>query len=101
MRSRKQARGFRTWRNRNIVEHLEAFGPPVLLQNGSRLRAFAENWYGATQDVDDFLYFHLDHGIGGAIVLSGNLVEGPSHGAGEFGHMPLLHKELSARGIRR
>lgn len=78
--------GFRGWQQVKFVEPFRRFGKPVFLQNGSRLRALAENWYGAAEDVDDFLYFHLDTGIGGAIVIDGLLLEGPSHGAGEFGH---------------
>ena len=79
--------GFRNWRLVQLREPFRQFGKPVFLQNGSRLRGLAENWYGAAADIDDFLYFHLDTGIGGAIVMDGALLEGPSHGAGEFGHM--------------
>ena len=75
------------WRDRQMLDPFRRFERPVFLENGSRLRALAENWYGATEDIDDFIYFHLDTGIGGAIVMDGMLVEGPSHGAGEFGHM--------------
>ncbi|MFH0963086.1 MAG: ROK family protein [Planctomycetota bacterium] len=70
-----------------MVEPFRRFGKTVVLQNDSRLRALAENWYGTAQDIDDFLYFNVGRGVGGAIVLGGVLVEGPSHGAGEFGHV--------------
>jgi len=75
------------WKDKRIINGLSHLDKPVFLQNGSRLQALAENWYGAASDVDDFLFFHLDAGIGGAIVLDGILVKGPWHGAGEFGHM--------------
>lgn len=75
------------WRDVQMVKPFLQFGKPVFLQNGSRIRAEAENWNGAAQDVDDFLYFHLGYGIGGAIVLDGEVLEGPRHGAGEFGHV--------------
>jgi len=75
------------WKGAQMVEPFKHFRKPLLLQNGSRLRAVAESWYGVAQDVQDFLYFHLDRGIGGAVVLDDSLVIGPSHGAGEFGHM--------------
>ena len=74
------------WRDKQLLAPFRRFGMPLFLQNGSRLRALAENWYGAARDVEDFLYFHLDTGIGGAIVTRGMIAEGPSHGAGEFGH---------------
>ena len=75
------------WRDIQMVKPFLRFGRPVFLQYGSRIRAKAENWYGVAQDVDDFLYFHLGHGIGGAVVLDGEVLEGPRHGAGEFGHV--------------
>jgi len=75
------------WGPGQLVEPFARFRKQTFLQNGSRLRAMAENWYGAAEDVEDFLFFHLGQGIGGAIVLDGLLVAGPSHGAGEFGHV--------------
>ena len=75
------------WGAGKFVQPFRRFGKQIFLQNGARLRAVAENWYGAAVDCEDFLYFHLDRGIGGAIVLNGSLIEGPSHGAGEFGHI--------------
>jgi len=75
------------WRDRQLLPPFRRYGKQLFLQNGSRLRALAESWYGASQDAADFLYFHLDAGIGGAIVMHGELAQGPSHGAGEFGHM--------------
>ncbi|MBM3803665.1 MAG: ROK family transcriptional regulator [Acidimicrobiia bacterium] len=75
------------WGPGSFVKPFSRFGKQTFLQNGSRLRAMAENWYGAAQDLENFLFFHLGQGIGGAIVLDGLLVAGPSHGAGEFGHV--------------
>ena len=85
--------GTGSWQGTNLQAPLRGLPRQVLLQNGSRLRALAENWYGAARDVDDFVYFHLDSGIGGAVVLGGTLMDGPAYGAGEFGHMPLSAKE--------
>ncbi|MDP6113263.1 MAG: ROK family protein [Planctomycetota bacterium] len=88
------------WKQEPILGAFRCYGKPLFMQNGSRLRALAENWYGAAQDVDDFLYFHLDSGIGGAIVLNDTLLEGPSHGAGEFGHLLTDSEEFCACGER-
>ena len=75
------------WTNKQMLKPFQDFRAQPFLQNVAHLCAVAENWYGVAQDVEDFLYFHLDAGIGGAIVIDGVLAEGPSHGAGEFGHM--------------
>lgn len=89
------------WGSGQFVKSFQRFGKQTFLQNGSRLRAVAENWYGAAEDVDHFLFFHLDRGIGGAIVLDGILLEGPSHGAGEFGHVVMdPHGPLCPCGAR-
>lgn len=65
------------------------FGVEPVLDNNSRLVALAETRAvsGAGVGSDDLLYFHLDAGVGGGLVLRGEIVYGPSGRAGEFGHI--------------
>ncbi len=86
------------WRKEPMFDAFRSYRKPLFLQNPYRLRAISENWYGAAQDLDDFLYFHLGQSIGGAVVLNGELLEGPSHGAGEFGHVHTPYPEICPCG---
>lgn len=75
------------WRDVPVREALtEASGLPVVVGNDANLGALAEQLYGAARDVDDVVYLNGGpSGIGGALIVHGNLVSGASGYAGEFG----------------
>ncbi|WP_030181383.1 ROK family transcriptional regulator [Streptomyces sp. NRRL S-813] len=61
---------------------------PVSSDNEANAAALAELWYGAgTEGVRSFLYVSGEIGIGGALVLEGELLRGAHDFAGEIGHM--------------
>ncbi|MGW4736216.1 ROK family protein [Streptomyces shenzhenensis] len=61
---------------------------PVSSDNEANAAALAELWYGAgTEGVRSFLYLTGEIGIGGALVLGGELLRGAHGFAGEIGHM--------------
>ncbi|MCI0586771.1 MAG: ROK family protein [Planctomycetes bacterium] len=62
-----------------------ATGARVLLENDANVAALGERWRGA--GGDDFLLFTLGTGVGGGLILSGELWIGPGGMAGEFGHV--------------
>ena len=45
--------------------------------------------WGAAAGYDDFVFFKIDAGVGGAIVVNRKVLMGKAGGAGEFGHMPI------------
>lgn len=49
--------------------------------------ALAEKLYGGGKDLDDFLWITVSNGIGGGLVLGGQVYPGASMGAGEIGHI--------------
>lgn len=74
------------------VDLREFFGPmfpgvPIFCDNESNCSAIAEMTWGAAQGHDDFIVYTLSLGVGGAIVVGGNVLRGIAGGAGEFGHM--------------
>ena len=72
----------------DIAAHIEhRFGTSPLFENNARLVALAEMHFGTARDVDDLLYVHLDEGVGGGIVLSRRIMDGPHGRAGEVGHI--------------
>lgn len=61
---------------------------PVSSDNEANTAALAELWYGAgTEGVRSFLYLTGEIGIGGALVLGGELLRGAHGFAGEIGHV--------------
>ncbi|MFB9973874.1 ROK family protein [Allobacillus sp. GCM10007489] len=74
----------------NIKEILESeFGLPVTVDNDVNCAAVGEYWKDAAKQVDQFLCMTLGTGIGGAIVINGEIYDGAAYSAGEFGHMNL------------
>ncbi|GEN46634.1 ROK family protein [Alkalibacillus haloalkaliphilus] len=74
----------------NVAERLrEAVGLNVSVENDVNSMAIAESWYGAAQDVGNFICIALGTGIGGAAYTDGQLYTGSRFSAGEFGHILL------------
>jgi glucokinase len=58
----------------------------VRLDNDVSVAALGEGKHGAAQDADEFLAVWVGTGVGGGLVLDGELRRGQSGGAGEIGH---------------
>ena len=91
-----------TWAGVNIPEVFgRALELPVFADNESNCAAIAEMTYGAALGVQDFIYFTVDLGVGGAVVSRGRVLTGVAGAAGEFGHMTIdPHGELCRCGNR-
>jgi glucokinase len=79
------------WRDeplKSIVE--KAVGIPVIVENDANAAAWGEFRFGAGADVDELLMVALGTGIGGGIVLRGELFRGTFGIAGEFGHIKMV-----------
>jgi glucokinase len=63
--------------------------PPqaVILENDASVAALAEHWLGAGRGESDLLTVTLGTGVGGGLVLGGELYSGPGGMAGEIGHV--------------
>ena len=62
-------------------------GLPVALDNDANCAAYGEWWLGAGRGADRLVGLTLGTGIGGGIVLGGEIYHGASDAAGEAGHM--------------
>ncbi|MGB0953033.1 MAG: ROK family protein [Planctomycetota bacterium] len=69
----------------------EACGCPVQLENDANVAALGEARCGAGQDHEDFLFVTIGTGIGGGLLLGGELFIGPGGMGGEFGHLTVGH----------
>lgn len=73
---------------RRAVERLaERYGAEAHVENNLRLNALAETTWGAGHGHDSVIYFHLEDGVGGGVVIDGRLFRGANGAAGEFGHV--------------
>lgn len=79
------------WREVNLKATLEkATGLPVVIENDANAAAWGEFAYGAGADVDDLLLVTVGTGVGGGIVLDGQLFRGAFGVGAEIGHMRVV-----------
>ncbi len=78
------------WRNVPVRRHVqETFGLPTAFQNDANAAAYGECWAGAGRGARSMVLFTLGTGVGGGIIVGGNIIEGEhSHGA-EVGHIKI------------
>ena len=82
------------WGVFNIAEELSRLtGFPVKAGNDANVAALGEYWKGGGKGCENMVFVTLGTGVGGGIVIGGNLLHG-SHGSGaEIGHMVLDPRE--------
>ena len=69
-----------------IKEIIEGeFHVPVAVQNDVNSAAIGEAFYGAGRGANDFLCLTYGTGVGGAIIVNGEVYTGAGYSAGEFG----------------
>lgn len=68
----------------------ERLGRPVVVANDVNCGAVAEHRVGAGQGVDDLMAVFVGTGVGGGLVLDGQLVDGTRGMAGEIGHLTVV-----------
>ena len=87
------------WGVFSIAEELSKLtGFPVKAGNDANVAAMGEFWKGGGQGCENMVFVTLGTGVGGGIVINGQLLHG-THGAGaEIGHMVLNPKETATCG---
>lgn len=70
---------------RDIVA--ERTGLPVVLDNDGNVAALAEHLYGAARGTDDVVMVTVGTGIGGGLILGGNVYRGSIGAGAELGHV--------------
>jgi len=86
-----------SWKDYAIVAEMQRrTGRPVSFQNDANAAAYGEFWLGSGQADQSMLLLTLGTGVGGGIVIEGDLVSGTNSFAGEVGHM-LVNPSPDAR----
>ncbi len=76
------------WKDVRIRDSLrEKTGLPVTLENDGNAAAYGEYRYGAGVGHDDLVMLTLGTGVGGGVILNGEIIHGHFDNAAELGHM--------------
>lgn len=79
------------WIGTNLVEKLEdRYKIPAVLENDVNCAALGEKWLGAGKNSENFVCLTIGTGIGGGIILNGDIFRGDTYVAGEFGHIQIV-----------
>lgn len=79
------------WRDEGVRARLaERWSAPVVLDNDANCAARAELLHGAAGEAENAIVVTLGTGIGGAVVLDGEVYRGHNGMAGEYGHMQVV-----------
>ncbi|NJP08699.1 MAG: ROK family protein [Leptolyngbyaceae cyanobacterium RU_5_1] len=78
------------WHDVPLADWLEAkTGQPVIVANDANCAGLGEAWLGAGRQFRNLIMLTLGTGVGGAIILNGELFVGPHGAAGELGLITL------------
>lgn len=90
------------WGVTPVAQQLEELsGLKVRVANDANVAALGENWMGSGKGFDSIVMVTLGTGIGGGIVIDGQILTGATGAAGEIGHMTVNEQELEACGCGR
>ena len=79
------------WENVDIVKKMGEFLPiPIRIANDADCAALGETVAGAGKECQDVIMLTLGTGVGGGVVLDGNIFSGGGIGGSELGHMVIV-----------
>lgn len=70
---------------REELQHLT--GLPVVIENDANVAALGEMWKGAGDGARDVVCITLGTGVGGGVIVNGDIAHGVKGAAGEIGHI--------------
>jgi glucokinase len=76
----------------------ERIGLPVYLDNDANVAALAEHLYGAGRGARNVVMLTIGTGIGGGLILDGEIYRGSTGGAAELGHIVIVEDGLPCQG---
>ncbi len=79
------------WNDVEVLHEVQLEPAPLgpTLENEANLAALGELWFGGNRGLTDFVHVSGEIGIGGGIVVGGELFRGRNGMAGELGHIVL------------
>ena len=78
------------WHNIPLKDIIQReFSLPTYLDNDATVAALGEHYFGGGVGIENLVYVTVGTGIGGGIIIGGQLYRGASGSAGEIGHMTI------------
>lgn len=79
------------WRDHPLRERLaEGISVPIVIENDANAAGWAEYAFGVGRGTKDMVMLTIGTGLGGAVIVGGNLVRGAYGVAAEIGHMRVV-----------
>ncbi|QHS22756.1 ROK family glucokinase [Virgibacillus sp. MSP4-1] len=76
------------WKDFHLKQRLEEFlNMDAYILNDANLAALGEHWTGAGRDSDQLIAVTLGTGVGGGIIVNGEVINGVNGTGGEIGHI--------------
>lgn len=80
-----------SWREFPLRSSLrEAMGLDVFIDGDARALALAEGTFGGAKDISSYVSMVVSTGVGGGIILNGELLDGDTGNAGHIGHLNVV-----------
>lgn len=76
------------WKNVRVKKILsKKIKLPIVVDNDANMHAIGEHFFGAGKNINNFVLLTLGTGIGGGLILNGEIFHGDHGFAGEVGHL--------------
>lgn len=90
------------WGIFNVEETLsELIDLPVKAGNDANVAALGEMWQGGGKGYKNVVMVTLGTGVGGGIIIDGNIISGTNGAGGEIGHIKVVKNETETCGCRK
>lgn len=90
------------WEGVHVTElATEAFDRPAVLDNDATAGAAAEHRFGAGRGTRNMVYLTVSTGVGGGVILDGQVYRGATGNGGELGHVTVDWHGRECRGCGR
>ncbi|SFD54085.1 glucokinase [Lentibacillus persicus] len=75
------------WKNIDLSSEMHSYsGLPVYAANDANVAALGENWKGSGNRTKNLFALTLGTGVGGGVIVNGDILDGANGTAGEIGH---------------
>lgn len=89
------------WKSFHIPERMNAYiNVPIKAVNDANAAAFGEMWQGGGKGFRNLVAVTLGTGVGGGIIVNGNLLTGAMGAGGEIGHIHIEDDETEECGCK-
>jgi glucokinase len=87
------------WDNFPLADWIsDVVGLPVVLGNDADVAGLAEALHGAGKGLSPIFYITIGSGIGGGLIINGEIYRGVGRGAAEIGHLKLVSHPVTETG---